>query len=87
MIFRTYKFLDDANIILLHNRCYVIDLLDKITNLIIKMTITLEFEDEKLKQKHFHSNWLSPRFFKKASGILQSPPSVRPSVTLVVYGL
>ena len=23
---------------------------------------------------------LSPRFFKKASGILQSPPSVRPSV-------
>ena len=25
---------------------------------------------------------LSPRFFKKASGILQSPPSVRPSVTL-----
>ena len=25
---------------------------------------------------------LSPRFFKKASGILQSPPSVRLSVTL-----
>ena len=27
---------------------------------------------------------LSPRFFKKASGILQSPPSVRPSVRLSV---
>ena len=28
--------------------------------------------------------FLSPRFFKKASGILQSPPSVRPSVRLSV---
>ena len=27
---------------------------------------------------------LSPRFFKKAMGILQSPPSVRPSVRLSV---
>ena len=27
-------------------------------------------------------SFLSPRFFKKASGILQSPPSVRSSVTL-----
>ena len=34
-----------------------------------------------LRQKN---TFLSPRFFKKALGILQSPPSVRPSVCLSV---
>ena len=39
---------------------------------------------EVLRTRGFTSNYqlLSPRFFKKAKGILLSPPSVRPSVVL-----
>ena len=42
-----------------------------------------EYMPTKLQLQFWH-HLLSPRFFKKASGILQSPPSVRPSVRLSV---
>ena len=46
------------------------------THLFSLITRRQEF-DESL---HCRRTFLSPRFFKKASGILQSPPSVHPSV-------
>ena len=42
--------------------------------------MNLIYEFVYLKIVNMFSSLLSPRFFKKASGILQSPPSVCPSV-------
>ena len=48
----------------------------------------LHFSDFSQRNKgpsFYNLTFLSPRFFKKASGILQSPPSVCPSVRLSRY--